>query len=332
MLRFLAVLFITLLFSPLSFANAHFADRHEVKKFIQKMVSKHGFKKAELINIFNHVKVRHEVMHQIKKPMEKGTWKAYRSIFITPSHIAQGVAFWDKYHSALQRAEQTYGVPAAIIVATIGVETKYGKNKGEYPVIDALSNIAFSGSSRAKYFQSELEEFLLLTREQHLNPLKVMGSYAGAMGQPQFMPSSYRYYAVNFSHSGKIDLNHNQVDVIGSVANYYKEHGWTTDGLIAMPAAFNISQFDYVTRKETLNKRLTLAQLASYGITPVNPVSDTNLKAKLIALQSKHSQEYWLAFHNFDVIKRYNPSDLYAMALFQLGTYISAERKKQIHG
>ena len=154
-----------------------------------------------------------------------------------------------------------------------------------------------------------------------------MGSYAGAMGQPQFMPSSYRYYAVNFSKSGKIDLNNNDADVIGSIANYYKEHGWQPNGLVSIPVAFATNRYTYTTRQRTLNKSLTLNQLAKYGITPIRSLHDPDLKAKVIELPSKHSSEYWLGFHNFDVIKRYNPSNLYAMAVFQLGSYIAKARE-----
>jgi membrane-bound lytic murein transglycosylase B len=270
-------------------ARTQFADQPAVQQFIMQMAHKHHFDPRELYAVFSEVKYRPSVMRTVKAPAEQKPWYIYKLYFITEWHIREGVLFWNKYHAALERAERVYGVPAGVIVATIGVETKYGKYTGSYPVIDALSNIAFSDSSRAHYFRNELEEFLLLTREQHLNPLTVMGSYAGAIGQPQFMPSSYRHYAVNFSGSGSIDLSHNEEDVIGSIANYYSKHGWFHNQPVAQKTTA------YSTRSE----------------------------AKLIELQGYFGTEYWLGFHNFEVIKRYNPSDLYAMAVYQLSYYIT---------
>lgn len=321
-----SLLALTFLLASIAHADNTFNQRADVQAFIQMMVKKHHFKKQELETLFSEVKVRPQVIRSLNKPLEKASWKTYKQVFINPGHIEGGVKFWNKYAKDLRRAEQTYGVPASIIVATIGVETKYGKNKGEYRVIDALANIAFSSSSRSAFFKSELEEFLLLTREQHANPLTVLGSYAGAIGQPQFMPSSYRYYAVNFSKSGKIDLVNNEVDVIGSIANYYKKHGWTTHSPVATPASFVDGLYDRNMRTHTLNKSLTLAQMAKYDVVPSTPIKDEQLKAKLIELQSKNSREYWLTFHNFDVIKRYNPSDLYAMAVYQLSAAITQAR------
>ena len=223
-LRFLIVLLVILFFSPLTMADTYFANQPKVKKFITQMVHQHHFNRKKLIALFNQVKIKPAIMQSIKTPLEKKPWYTYQMLFVTEWRIRQGVHFWNKYQKALEKAEKTYGVPASIIVATIGVETKYGKHTGNYRVIDALSNIAFSDSPRSPFFRKELEQFLLLTREQHLNPLKVMGSYAGAIGQPQFMPSSYRHYAVNFSGNPKIDLSNNEIDVIGSIANYYKKH------------------------------------------------------------------------------------------------------------
>ncbi len=325
----LVVILIALLFSTFSqslYANADFVNRQDVQAFINKMVKKHGFSKPSLIALFSAVKIRPQVMQHIKKPLEKETWHTYQRLFVNEWRIEHGVKFWNKYATSLNKAEQIYGVPASIIVATIGVETRYGQKTGEYRVIDALTNIAFSPSTRATFFRTELEEFLLLTREQHLNPLKVYGSYAGAIGQPQFMPSSYRYYAVNFSKSGKIDLMHNEVDVIGSIANYYKMHGWKPQQSIATPALITGNRYrDLLSHS---NQAYTLKTLARYGIQPKTKVTQPTLKAKIIELQNRKSQEYWLGFNNFEVIKRYNPSDLYAMAVYQLSTYISALRNR----
>ena len=296
------------------------------------MVKKYNYNKKYLYTLFTQVQVRPQVMNQMRKPLEQKPWYTYQTLFVSEWRIKHGVEFWNRYEDALRKAEQTYGVPAAIIVATIGVETKYGQRIGEYRVMDSLTNIGFSDSPRAKFFRSELEQFLLLAREQHLNPLSVMGSYAGAIGQPQFMPSSYRNYAVNFSKSGKIDLMHNEVDVIGSIANYYSKFGWKMREPVAVQARVIGDRYEYLTRKILLDKQLTVGELSRFGVVPINRIQQDNMKVKVIELESRYSKEYWLGFHNFSVIKRYNSSDLYAMAVYQLSAYIAALREQQKNG
>lgn len=310
--------------SQSALADESFGNRADVRTFINHMVKKYRFNESELISIFNTVKVRPKVISSIKAPLEQSPWYRYQLMFVTEWRIREGVEFWNKYQDALARAEKMYGVPASIIVATIGIETKYGRNTGSYRVIDALTNLAFSDSKRAPYFRSELEQFLLLSRENHLDPLKIMGSYAGAIGQPQFMPSSYRYYAVNFSGSGSIDLSHNEVDVIGSIANYYHRHGWLYNQPVAIPAS--VSGYRY-SQFISSPQALPVNSFADYGIYPRGYVADDE-KAKLISLKGYYRNEYWLGFHNFDVIKRYNTSTLYAMAVYQLSEYITAVRGK----
>lgn len=321
---------ILLSFSSLSMSatqpNSSFASRPDVQQFIHDMVKKNKFSEKELVGLFNQVKIRPQVMMQIKKPLEQKPWYSYQMLFVNEWRIEHGVKFWNKYADVLRRAEKEFGVPASIIVATIGVETKYGERTGDYRVIDSLSNIGFSDSSRAGYFRKELEQFLLLCREQHLNPLSVMGSYAGAIGQPQFMPSSYRYYAVNFSKSGKIDLMHNVPDIIGSIANYYSKSGWKMYAPVAEQAMVIGDRYDYLKRKNQLNKQLTLTELAKFGVVPKRGLAQDDARVKVIELDSRYSKEYWIAYNNFGVIKRYNPSDLYAMAVYQLSLYISSLR------
>ncbi|MHB1946782.1 MAG: lytic murein transglycosylase B [Gammaproteobacteria bacterium] len=322
-IRFLLVICLCI-FSHLSYADPNFVNQPDVQTFINQMVKKHKFKKTELNALFNTIKIRPRVIQSIKAPLEQKPWSTYQMLFVTEWRIREGVNFWNKYQDVLERAEKIYGVPASIIVATIGVETKYGRYTGEYPVIDALANLAFGNSGRGSFFRSELEQFLLLSREQHLNPRSITGSYAGAIGQPQFMPSSYRNYAVNFSGSGKIDLSHNEVDVIGSVANYYKKHGWNTSQPITIPASIHGGKYQlHLTKHRTISK----AELMEAGIVPHH-----DLKYRVIQLQGHYGNEYWLGFHNFEVIKRYNPSDLYAMAVYQLSYYITALREKTNNG
>ena len=201
---------------------------------------------------------------------------------------------------------------------------------GEYRVIDSLTNLAFNHSPRATFFRKELTEFLLLSREQNLDPMKVMGSYAGAIGQPQFMPSSYRHYAVNFSGSGKTDLMNNEIDVIGSIANYYHKHGWYTNNPVAIQAVLIGNRYNYLVRNGNSNQVFELSELANYGIIPKLQIKHDHLKVRVIELDNRYSKEYWLGFPNFYVIKRYNQSDLYAMAVYQLSYYIKTLKNRTI--
>lgn len=334
MLR-LAALFLTLwcaLAANFAYAEVNFAERSDVKAFIDKMVTKHDFNKQHLIALFGRVKLRPQVIRHINKPLEREPWHTYQMLFVNEWRIKHGVEFWNKYADTLRRAEETFGVPAGIIVATIGIETKYGQNKGGYRVMDSLSNLGFSDSPRAAFFRKELEEFLLLTREEHLDPFAIMGSYAGAIGQPQFMPSSYRYYAVNFSKSGTTDLMNNEVDVIGSIANYYKKHGWKNNQPVVMEAFMNGNRYQYLKQHDKLPQAMTFAELAKYGIVPKHGIKENQLKVKVIELDDRYKKQYWLGFHNFYVIKRYNPSDLYAMAVYELSNYITALRKRLNNG
>jgi len=318
------------LFFPFAYAQeeVNFAKRPEVQSFIHQMVKKHKFKETELKKIFTAVKVRPTVIRSVKAPLEHRPWYIYQKLFITEWRITKGVEFWDKYKTALMTVEKKYGVPANIIVATIGIETKYGQHTGSYPVIDALTNIGFSQSPRANFFRSELEEFLLLTREKNLDPLKVLGSYAGAIGQPQFMPSSYRRYAVSYHGKTPIDLSHNELDVIASIANYYKQKGWITNNPITSPASLVKNQFQFLENKHKEITVIKKSMPAAYGVTNKTE-AQKNSPYKIIELQNFWTHEYWFTFHNFDVIKRYNNSDLYAMAVFQLSRYILDMREKR---
>jgi membrane-bound lytic murein transglycosylase B len=328
-IAFSLLLLVITTFTPVVYAYSNFAERPDVQAFIQHMVKKYHFKQAQLETLFSEVKVRPQVVQQIKKPAESEAWYIYQKIFITESRIQQGVDFWQKHEAALRKAEKTYGIPASIIVATIGVESKYGEKIGAHRVIDALTNLAFSESRRANFFRKELEQFLLLTREEDLDPTKIMGSYAGAIGQPQFMPSSYRHYAVDFSNSGKTDLMYDQVDVIGSIANYYNKNGWKQYWPVAMPAKIIGSRFQYLTRTGRIKQPLTVGELSEYGVVSKYKINDDHLKVKVLELENRYNAEYWLTFHNFNVIKRYNASNLYAMAVFQLSSYIDYAYKQR---
>jgi len=328
MLRKVFTILILLFCSSTAFADLSFIDQPQVQTFIHDMVRKHQFNEASLIRIFDSVKIRPQVIKSIKAPLEQKPWYSYQMLFVTEWRIREGVKFWNKHQDALQRAEKMFGVPASIIVATIGVETKYGTRMGNFRVIDALSNLAFSNTPRAAFFRNELEAFLLLSREQDLNPLTIKGSYAGAIGQPQFMPSSYRRFAINFSGYPKIDLSNDDVDVIGSVANYYNKHGWQTGQSVIIPASIQkINRLEALLKNNSSSHTYSKAQLLKYGINPKGMITN-HQKVSIVQLRSYFRHEYWLGFPNFDVIKRYNNSDLYAMAVYRLSYYITALREK----
>ncbi len=328
---FLQLLF-CFFFSSITYADNTLLEKPEVQQFIKKMVKNHKFNKQTLTALFAEVKLRPQVLHYVRKPLEKKPWLTYQMLFVNEWRIQHGVAFWKKYEATLKRAEEIFGVPAGIIVATIGIETKYGQRTGDYRVIDSLSNLAFSDSPRAPFFRQELEHFLLLTREEHLDPRKVMGSYAGAIGQPQFMPSSYRHYAINFSKSGRTDLMNDEVDVIGSIANYYKKNGWKSNEPVIIQASITQNRYNYLLKNNKLNKSAQLSDWLESGVIPKTKIKPDTLKAKIIEFPNHYNKEYWLGFRNFNVIKRYNASDLYALAVYQLSTYIAELRKKLNHG
>ncbi|MES2218599.1 MAG: lytic murein transglycosylase B [Pseudomonadota bacterium] len=310
-------------------ADATFVNRPDVQQFISKMVKQYGFNRRQLNELFSSVKIKPRIIQSVKVPLEVAPWYIYQNVFITPSHIHEGVEFWNRNAETLARAEKIYGVPASIIVATIGVETKYGKEKGAYRVLDALTNIAFSNSHRAGYFRQELVDFLLLSREQHLDPTTIRGSYAGAIGQPQFMPSSYRHFAVNFSGNSRIDLNNNELDIIGSIANYYQKHGWLTNQPVAIPTTTERSRYRFLLHNKP-SDWLSQEELEEFGLFPVYKIP-AGQKIRIIELQGTRGNEYWIGLTNFEVIKRYNPSNLYAMAVYQLSYYIDSLREKMNH-
>jgi len=310
-----------LFFSQFVFANNLFITNPDVKAFIEHMQVKHHFSKKKLLTLFESAQLQPQVIENMKHPLEKETWNQYQHVFIENDHIVEGSLFRQKYHRALLRAEKKYGVPASIIIATLGVETLYGKRSGTYRVIDALSSLSFSDLPRNRYFRGELEQFLLLTREQGLDPLKTQGSYAGAIGAPQFMPSSYRQYAASFSKKARIDLIHNTRDAIASIANYYKEHGWKSPHFVATAARIRGRAYLKLQNPDGSPRSFSSTRLSAYGIKPAHKIPKGYL-LKLIELEGQHGKEYWLVFSNFDVIKKYNSSNLYAMAVYQLSRSI----------
>lgn len=301
--------------------NAQAATLPGIPEFINEMVAKHKFKKHELENLFEHAQYRPDVIEAISRPATIKPWPEYRAAFVNAKRIKLGVDFWHKYHVTLQRASRQYGVPVEIIVAIIGVETIYGRNAGSFRTIDALTTLAFDYPRRAPFFRSELENYLLLARDQEFDLLAVRSSYAGALGIPQFMPSSYRNFAVDFNGNHKIDLLHEDRDAIGSVANYMKAYGWIAGEPIASLARVNLAS----CISDIKTPRM-LPDWASDGFTPVNKV-EYSQPVRLMDFTVEAGKEFWLAYHNFEVITKYNNSDFYAMSVYQLAEAIKAAHR-----
>lgn len=291
----------------------------EMRRFIGDMSRKHKFSPAFLEQTFSQVKRNNEILDKVGAPAEAKAWRAYRPIFLTEDRIRGGVDFWNRHRAALDAASRRYGVPPEYIIAIIGVETAYGRNVGKYNVLQSLTTLAFDYPKRGDFYRKELEEYLLLTREQRINPSALKGSYAGAMGMSQFISSSYRHYAVDFNRDGKKDLWRPE-DAIGSVANYFAKHGWKAGGNVAIPARVSGSAYTRMADTTATKPRYTLSQLANAGAKPVGRFwSD---KVSLIKLVGTRETEYWIGGYNFYVITRYNHSPKYAMAVHQLATEI----------
>lgn len=298
-------------------ADTAFTQRKDVQRFINSMVKHHGFDKAKLTAVMNDVQLQPQIIESMNKPFEKKNWDVYKQLFLTPQRVQAGIEFWKANHDSLEKAEKQFGVPANIIVAIIGVETLYGKHQGNYRVLDALSTLAFNYPKRSPFFTKELGEYLLLCREHKVPPTQYLGSYAGAMGKPQFMPSSYRYYAADFTNNPKIDLMNDDKAVIASVANYFHKHGWKMNQGIAQPAQVEGTRYKKIN---TANKKAVyrVKQLEAAGVKPLTAAVNTPTKVGLIELTTQTGQEFWLAYPNFYVITRYNSSPQYAMAVYLL--------------
>ncbi len=303
-----------------SWASA-FENRPDVEAFIDEMVSRHGFQREELKQLFAGAQSQASILTAIARPAEKvKPWKDYRRIFLDEARISAGAEFWKANQATLERAERTYGVPARIIVAILGVETRYGTRKGTYRVFEALSTLAFDYPPRAPFFRKELENFLLLTREEGMDPSAALGSYAGAMGYGQFMPSSFRNFAVDFDGDGHRDIWNNVDDAIGSVANYFHAHKWVNGAPVVMQASLKAAVDPTVFNRKQLD--FSVAQLRGMGLQPFEAL-DPASKAMPLMLEGDEGMEYWVGLQNFYVITRYNKSHLYAMAVNQLGEQVA---------
>lgn len=311
---------IGLLCSPL--AAASYLDHPKAKAFIDEVVAEGTFKKDELEALLGSTERKDGILEAIARPAEKTkTWAEYRPIFMTQDRIDGGVAFAKEHAAALEKAEQEFGVSRYIILAIIGVETRYGKFKGNYRVVDALATLAFDYPPRAPFFRSELKHFLHLQSEAKIDLSSAKGSYAGAMGYPQFISSSYRNFAVDFDGDQHIDLINSPVDAIGSVASYFKAHGWDQQQPVTSLARYlgedgSESNLDPVVNQD-LKPVLTVADLRAKGLVPDQDFAE-DAKATALRLDGADGVEYWIGLNNFYVITRYNRSPLYALAVYQL--------------
>ena len=319
-------LVLSLLFvSSTSVGAMDYTEREEVKAFVKELAAAESFDEKELLSIFAHAEYKQKIIDAISHPTERVlNWSQYQDIFLTDRRVAGGLKFLRENRRALAAAGEKYGVPPVIITAIIGVETMYGRITGGYRVLDALVTLSFDYPPRSRFFRGELKHFVLLAREEKQMITDLTGSYAGAMGLGQFIPSSYRAYAVDFDGDGFRDIWNNPTDAIGSVANYLAKHGWQRDGQVTLAVegeaipeeVFNVSLKPSKSVGEL--RRLGL-QEASLG--PEEMVSP-------MRLEGKEGDEFWLGLKNFHVITRYNHSKLYAMAVYQLSEDLSEAAAK----
>lgn len=322
--RLLSIFLLACSFSGWAKAAA-LTERADVQSFIQQMVNQYQFNERDLIKLFNAVELHTNVVAHKSIPYSARPWYLYEKQFVNAERIKQGLNFWRAHHKILTKVEKAYGVPASIIVAILGIETNYGNAPLKYRAIDSLASLAFNYPPRAPYFTKELREFLLLTREQALDPLSINSSYDGGLGLPQFMPSSYRAYGVEIDGKKGVDLINSIPDSIASIANYLKIHGWKPGGTIAHPA-----QVDTIKERpyRRIEPQYSLKELIKEGIRPIPPFQ-TAERANVMALSGEHGPEYWLIFNNFYAITRYNTSPMYALAVYKLSQQLSIRYKQE---
>lgn len=315
---FLLLVLVTICQSAFSLQTS---DYKQLDTLFREVAGETSYTVQQLEELFKDVEIKQNIIEAMERPAESTmTWTRYSKIFLTEKNIKKGVEFWQTHAEILARAEKEFAVAPEIIVATLGVETRYGSNTGNYRVIDALSTLALEYPRRSKYFTAELKNFLLLTDQNKLDPLGVTGSYAGAIGLPQFMPSSYRSYAVDFTNDGSSDLVNSIDDAIGSIASYYSKHGWKP----GQPVSWSATSVSDQASKLVVKKRKTdrsLKKLQKAGVV-VQEQGFLDARVGLIKLTGDQGPEYRVAFDNFFVITRYNTSKMYATAVQLLGEEI----------
>ncbi len=305
----------TLSLAPRNAWAVNVEESPTLTRLVDQMVSLHKFSRAQLTDWLGQAEIKDDIIAAVYRPKEGLPWYEYRKLFVNDDRTRLGLAFWRKNATALASASKQHGVPPEIIAAIIGVETYYGRQGGGYRVLDALVTLTLRYPERSEFFRSELVEFLLLTRDLGVNPLAVKGSYAGAMGIPQFISSSYRRYAVDFNGDGRRDLT-NVDDAIGSVANFLRQHGWRRGEPIVGEVKLEGSMYSWLENNGA-EPRISLQQLSRYGILPVASTDDRQLAA-LLTFQGEDGPLHRLGYNNFYVITRYNRSHNYALAVVEL--------------
>jgi membrane-bound lytic murein transglycosylase B len=290
--------------------------------FAAEVSQQHGVASAKVDSLLAQARYQQSIIDAITRPAEAKPWKAYRPIFLTPARIGDGRAFLARHREALTQVEAETGVPAEMIVAILGVETSYGRITGSYRVLDALYTLAFHYPKRAPFFRAELMNLFPLMQEEGLDLTAIKGSYAGAMGWGQFMPSSYRAYAKDGDGDGRRDLFGSLPDVFASVANYFVAHGWQRGEPVALPAVRAPDATSFIP--ETLEAKYSLTELAEKGYRPRAAVGHA-AAATLLTLDGAQGEEHWITFKNFYVISRYNRSPLYSLAVLQLSQAIGTD-------
>lgn len=307
---------------------ASFAERPEARDFIDALTTRHGFDPVMVSAVLARAQHDPEVIRLITPPTRKSarSWQNYRARFLDRTRINGGVAFWDEHATDLERASREFGVPPEIIVAIIGVETVYGRHTGNFETLSALATLAFDYPPRAELFRRELEALFLLAREQGREPTDYSGSFAGALGFPQFLPSSVRAYAVDFDGNGRIDFDSDPIDAIGSVANYLRVHGWQADAPVAERARLAPGTDAAALIAAGIEPALDPEPLFQAGVTTLRGDLAAT-RATLVDLASPGAEtEYWLGYRNFYVITRYNRSSFYAMSVFELAEALRQRR------
>ncbi len=324
---------------PAVHAQPGYAQRPEVKIFIDELVASDGFNRAALTQIFAAARYQPKIVEAMQRPLlAPPKWYEYAPRFLTPTRIDAGVAYWNDHAAVLAQAEEVYGVPAEVIVAILGVETLYGRNTGTYRALDALATLAFDYPRRASFFRGELKQFLLLTRDLGVSPLTPKGSFAGALGMPQFMPGSYRNFAVDFDGDGRVDLWMSPADIVGSVANYLARHDWQRGQPVLLPAKIVAQDPTAVLRRLDggLSERRAMELWAGDGVVAdALPPDLLPEPVGLLLLEEKGAAEdeasYWIACNNFYVLSRYIRSRLYADAVWELAQAIKSARVAATH-
>jgi peptidoglycan lytic transglycosylase B len=317
------LLFFLILFASITITAQ--VDQAVVDQFAVEFSKKHGTPINDVNAILAKATFQAEIIAKISRPAEGTmTWERYRKIFITEERANAGVEFWGENEVALNKVSNDTGVPVEVILGIIGVETYFGRIKGSYKVLDALYTLGFGYPQRSKFFKSELDHFLVLAKEENLDVANIQGSYAGAMGYSQFMPSSYRAYAKSFEKGGTRDLMNSPEDAIASVANYLKVHRWKKGQPITSKA--NLTREISNLNKQSLRPKNKVADYTAIGFESAESLNPT-LPTTMIILEGEQGTEHWFGMYNFYVITRYNHSKLYAMAVFQLSEMIKSKRQ-----